>query len=175
MTGKLEIGSIMKKTSQSMASCGKKSTRKEIYVLQGDPNCGKSSTIKEIYRILSMKYPNYKITVLSKPEKYDITIVIKIKDDNGNEIIIGIESFGDKKKLIMGSLDSFANVECNIIFCAERSTKGIKGTVKQHSQRQYEVYFPPVSNLQKAANKKGKTEAEINCEVAKKIIQQANL
>ncbi|GBU25114.1 hypothetical protein R83H12_01753 [Fibrobacteria bacterium R8-3-H12] len=162
----------MKKSciSQGTANCGKSSARKDIYVLLGNKHCGKSSTIKEIYRILSIKYPNCIIPNKTKKYGYDMKIAMKIEVGT-EKVLIGIDSHGDIKNRVKRSLNYFANIGCNIIFCAESLPNDtVRQWVKSHS---YNIISIPIP--QKKFIGKNITQAKANYETAKNIINQAHL
>ncbi|OBU10610.1 hypothetical protein [Morganella psychrotolerans] len=87
----------------------------KIYALQGRGNCGKTSTLKEIFNQLKAKYPNAIINIIN--ENSDITIELNI-----NGVKIGIESQGDPNSRLETSLLHFVSVNCDVIFCAVRTS-----------------------------------------------------
>jgi len=174
-----------------MTNSVKVSKRKEIYPLFGGTNSGKTTTIKEIYRILSIKYPN---CILRKSKKYGYDMKIEMKIKVGTEdVLVGITTFGDAKPGLRNTLNAFASKGCNIIFCAESiknfaqlpnsSAQNINHLIKNTVigqlpiLKQYKIYPLSVLYLQNKAKaiKKKITQAEINYEVAKIIINQAGL
>ncbi|MCL1957554.1 MAG: hypothetical protein FWF63_09545, partial [Fibromonadales bacterium] len=181
---------------QGTANSIKPSIKKEVYVLFGAHSCGKSSTMKEIYRILSIKYPNCIIHNKGKKCGYDMRIKmrIKVKTKVGIEdVLVGIDTHGDIKNHVKESLEHFVKNNCNVIFCVESiknfvqlansSAQNINHILKNTAigklpiLKQYKMYPLSVLYLQNKAKaiKKNNTEAGINYEIAKIIINQAGL
>jgi ABC-type dipeptide/oligopeptide/nickel transport system ATPase component len=159
--------------SQKTASSRKFSKRKEIHALIGGTNCGKSSTMKEVYRILSIKYPN---CILRKSKKYGYDMKIEMKIKIGIEdVLIGIDTFGDSKPHIETILNDFASKGCNIIFCVENteySAQPQKTIVGQFAKLHSYKLIPTSQN---AVIKNNSVQAMTNYKTAEKIIKQADI
>jgi hypothetical protein len=161
-------------TANQTANTGKSSNRKDIYALFGGSKCGKTTTIKEIYRILTIKYPN---CILPRKKKYGYDMRIEMKIKVGIEyILVGINTSGDSKKIILSGLNYFVSKGCNIIFCAENRKNCSQGanlptqntTIGQWAKTHSYNLIPTIQNT---TPKKNKTLAETNYETAKDIVK----
>lgn len=89
--------------------------RRTIIAVYGPSNQGKSGTIKKIIDEISNKYPRASVKILI--DGGDRKVVITI-----GKVKIGIESQGDPGSRLEESLIDFANVKCDIIICATRTS-----------------------------------------------------
>ena len=115
-------------------------TIKLISVLHGSSNSGKSSTLRELCKLLS-KEKNTEQLKLRKgngktskaenriglkfevPEFGDFATVIQIKSSNNIIIVVGIGTGGDDPDILQRNFKLFEKCECDIVFCATKSTK----------------------------------------------------
>ena len=88
-----------------------------IFALQGPSNSGKSSTLIQLCDRLVAKYPGATLDTLSTGSK-DVTVIIH--PINGKKV--GIESQGDPNSRLQQSLIDFRNANCDIVFCACRTS-----------------------------------------------------
>ena len=99
----------------------------KIIYLKGRGNSGKTSTINNVFNLLVSKYKNAKIDFIKKGNDIKLTIEI-------NGILVGIESQGDPNSRLKKSLDEFEAKNCDIIFCATRTSGMTVDWVKSHSK-----------------------------------------
>lgn len=107
----------------------------ELLALQGPACCGKSTTLIDLYNIVQFKYPAAYVQPLPN-SRTGIAVVMK----GVNGLLIGIESQGDPNSRLQNSLSHFANIGCDIIFCACR-TKGMTVSWVNALSPQYNIHF----------------------------------
>ena len=106
----------------------------DLFALQGRHDCGKTETLNDVIQLLTSKY-----------SKANINIVINGKDKkvimkNVNGFTIGIETQGDPNSRLEQSLLDFLNANCNIIFCACR-TSGMTVDWVHSLAKKYNIHF----------------------------------
>lgn len=126
-------------------------TIKLISVLHGSSNSGKSSTLRELCKLLSKQKDTEQIKLrkgngktskvvdriglkFEVPEFGDFAMVIQIKSSN-NTIVMGIGTGGDDPDILQRNFKLFEEYECDIVFCATKSTKSSIGYL-------YDEYLP---------------------------------
>lgn len=97
-----------------------------IYALQGRCSSGKTSTIREVFYQLKQKYPAAIINIIL--QKTDIKVIMDI-----GRIKVGIESQGDPNSRLKQSLCDFVQLNCDVIFCAVRTSGMTVDWVNQHA------------------------------------------
>nr|WP_314781798.1 hypothetical protein [uncultured Treponema sp.] len=105
---------------------------KALYALQGVSKKGKSSTLNILIDELAKKYPNATKRILIPGRGRDQQVIFY----NLNGHIIGIETQGDPNSRLPQSLKDFATAQCDIIFCACR-TSGSTVDAIQNFAKQY--------------------------------------
>lgn len=88
-----------------------------IYALQGPGNSGKSSTLIQLLNLVVAKYPGATMQALHSGTK-DVKVIVH--PVNGKKV--GIESQGDPSSRLEQSLTDFRNANCDIVFCACRTS-----------------------------------------------------
>lgn len=88
-----------------------------IFALQGSSSSGKSSTLIQLFNLIVAKYPGGTVQALHGGTKDVKVIVYPV---NGKKI--GIESQGDPNSRLQQSLTDFRNANCDIVFCACRTS-----------------------------------------------------
>lgn len=95
-----------------------------LFALQGRGNCGKSDTLIRLFYAIQAKYPSATIQALHSGTQ-DITVIMR----GVNGLVVGIESQGDPNSRLQQSLPTFAVANCDIIFCACRTSGMTAGWV----------------------------------------------
>ena len=106
-----------------------------IYALQGRGNTGKSMTLKALSTTLQTNYPSASVQTI-----YNGTADIAIIMRGVNGLVVGIESQGDPSSRLQNTLAAFANVNCDIIFCACR-TRGMTVNWINALSPRYNIHF----------------------------------
>ena len=106
-----------------------------IFALQGRAKCGKSCTLTQLFNEIKAKYPSATIQALHSGTQ-DITVIMH----GVNGLVVGIESQGDPNSRLQQSLPSFAAANCDIIFCACRTSGMTVGWVNALSAT-YNIQF----------------------------------
>ena len=134
-----------------------------IFALQGAGNSGKSSTLIELYNLIKVKYPTAVVQTL-----HNATTDIKVIINPVNGLRIGIESRGDPNSRLSQSLTDFRNANCDIIFCACRTSGMTVQWVKAMS--------PPdtVQFIQQIRAQSGQQQAA-NFNIASQLMQLAGI
>ena len=140
---------------------------KTLYALQGAGEKGKSSTLNILIDELAKKYPNVTKRILIPGMGRDQQVIF----DNLNGHIIGIETQGDPNSRLLQSLKDFAKAQCDIIFCACR-TSGSTVDAIQNFAKQYSY---TVNIIKQTYEKNASKQAASNTNVAHGMIQQAGL
>lgn len=91
----------------------------QIFALQGRSNVGKTRTLTLLLAAVTAKYPQAQVTYL-RPNTRDILVVV----DPVQGQKIGIESRGDNGALLGVGLQTLRGQQCDIIFCACRTSGG---------------------------------------------------
>ncbi|SFW78457.1 hypothetical protein [Chitinophaga sancti] len=89
--------------------------QKTLIAINGTASTGKSSSIKAIVNNIHTYFPQATIEFIISDG--DINVLVKI-----GEVIIGIESQGDPNSRLQKSLADFAELNCDIIICASRTS-----------------------------------------------------
>ena len=106
----------------------------DLFALQGRHDCGKTETLNNVIQLLSSKY-----------NKAIINIVINGNDkkvifQNIKGLTIGIETQGDPNSRLQKSLSDFSTANCDIIFCACR-TSGMTVNWVNSLSKKYKIHF----------------------------------
>jgi hypothetical protein len=122
----------------------------DIYALQGASNSGKSDTVIRVFNALVQKYPSAVVQQLHGQTR-DVKVILR----GINRLTVGIESQGDPNSRLQGSLADFSSANCDVIFCACRTSGMTVNWVNSHSPK-YNIHFVRqqyvAGNLQAAAN-----------------------
>ena len=140
---------------------------KTLYALQGAGEKGKSSTLNILIDELAKKYPNAPKRILIPGMGRDQQVIF----DNLNGHIIGIETQGDPNSRLPQSLKDFAKEQCDIIFCACR-TSGSTVDAIQNFAKQYSY---TVNIIKQTYEENASKQTASNTKVAHGMIQQAGL
>ncbi len=106
-----------------------------LFALQGPGNCGKSDTLTRLFHALQTKYPLAAVQALQIGTK-DIAVIMR----GVNGLVVGIESQGDPNSRLQQTLPAFAAAQCDIIFCACRTSGMTVGWVNALSVA-YSIQF----------------------------------
>lgn len=98
-----------------------------IIALQGDPEVGKTSTIGKLYSIMKVERRYSVFQDKKRPGSHDFFMIFEIKGKK-----IGISSYGDSTKLIVGKLDYFRDKGCEIMVTACRKTGAMHDCVTRY-------------------------------------------
>lgn len=109
----------------------------DIYALQGIGGTGKTETIRFILDQLRLKYPNAQVTNLRPQRRRDVAFIL----DGANGKKVGIESQGDPNSALQTSLQNFMNVNCDVIFCATRTSGMTVNWVNAYAVAGHQVRF----------------------------------
>ncbi|MHB1143803.1 MAG: hypothetical protein ACYCZS_02770 [Thiobacillus sp.] len=99
-----------------------------LFALQGPGNSGKSTTLIHLYHALQTKYPAATIQAVHNGTR-DIAVIMR----GVKGLVVGIESQGDPGSRLRQSLAGFAAANCDIIFCACRTSGMTVGWVNSLS------------------------------------------
>lgn len=106
-----------------------------LFALQGPGNRGKSDTLIRLFHTLQTKYPSANSQVLYRGTK-DIAVIMH----GVNGLVVGIESQGDPNSQLQKSLSTFAAANCDIVFCACR-TSGMTVSWVNALSGTYNIHF----------------------------------
>lgn len=106
-----------------------------LFALQGIGNCGKSDTLIRLFHALQTKYALATTQALYNGTK-DIAVIMR----GVKNLVVGIESQGDPNSRLQQSLPAFAGANCDIIFCACRTSGMTVGWVNALSIT-YSIHF----------------------------------
>ena len=121
-----------------------------LFALQGTGNCGKSDTLIRLFQLLQTKYPSATTQSLHNATK-DIAVIMH----GVNGLVVGIESQGDPNSRLQQTLSTFAAANCDIIFCACR-TSGMTVDWINSLSTNYSIHFVSQARV---ANNYGATNA----------------
>jgi hypothetical protein len=133
-----------------------------IFALQGPQNCGKSDTLKHLFQMIQTKYASATIQNLH-PKTKDIAIIMH----GVNGLVVGIESQGDPNSRLQNTLNNFSAANCDIIFCACRTTGGTVKSIQTFSNA-YNIQF--VKKIRVANN-----HSATNTSIASSLMQLAGI
>ena len=136
----------------------------KIIALKGKESLGKTETIHMVFRKLEEKYPQAKVEHFAPDTEIDIKVIMDI-----GETKVGIESQGDPKHRLGGSLSEFYAAHCNIIICATR-TRGMTVQWVEEYSDQYEIEY-----IDQSYDTSPTTQPETNNKTAECIISKAGL
>jgi energy-coupling factor transporter ATP-binding protein EcfA2 len=108
---------------------------KNVLALYGRASVGKSSVIRAFYQLLKNRYPD--LIILSKPplcEVGDIRVAVNI-----NGIIIGIEGQGDPNSRIFETIDTFVEINVDIIVCTTRTRGATSNKVEELKTKGFKI------------------------------------
>jgi hypothetical protein len=105
-----------------------------LFALQGRHDCGKTETLNNVIQLLTNKYPNANLNVMISGK--DQKVIFK----NINGLTIGIETQGDPNSRLEQSLSDFLNANCDIIFCACRTSGMTVNWISSLSKR-YKIQY----------------------------------
>jgi hypothetical protein len=88
-----------------------------IFALQGLGSSGKTSTLIELLNLITAKYPRAAVQAFHGGTRDVKVIVFPV-----NGLKVGIESRGDPNSRLLQSLADFRNANCDIVFCACRTS-----------------------------------------------------
>lgn len=131
-----------------------------VYALQGRCSSGKTSTIREVFNQLKQKYPAAIINIIL--QKTDIKVIMDI-----GRIKVGIESQGDPNSRLKQSLCDFVQLNCDVIFCAVRTSGMTVDWVNQHAST-HGIHYIQQNLVQN-------NYAATNANTAQSLIQTAGL
>jgi len=134
----------------------------KIICLKGRANSGKSKTLRNLLALLKSTYPNAIINILI--DGSDVQAIIDIGD-----IKIGIESQGDPNRRLKTSLELFASLDCNIIFCTARTSGMTVEWVNSHAEK-YDINF-----VKQTYSSNIEQQESSNQERAQQLLDLANL
>jgi hypothetical protein len=134
----------------------------DIFALQGRGDCGKSATLNTVFTMLRSKYPSAQVEDFF-PESPDKKVIMT--GVSGKKI--GIESQGDPNSRLEQSLIDFDNADCDIIFCAARTSGMTVAWIRSHTK--YTPHFIPQLIVPEAQ------QSQSNNAMAHKLIQTAGL
>jgi len=106
-----------------------------LFALQGAGNRGKSDTLIRLFHALQTKYPRANSQALYSGTK-DIAVIMH----GVNGLVVGIESQGDPNSRLQTSLTAFAAANCDIVFCACR-TSGMTVSWVNALSGTYSIHF----------------------------------
>ena len=140
---------------------------KALYALQGAGQRGKSSTLNILIDELAKKYPNATKRILIPGMGRDQQVIF----DNLNGHVIGIETQGDPNSRLPQSLKDFAKAQCDIIFCACRTSGSTVDAIQSFAKQ----YSYTVNIIKQTYEKNASKQTASNTNVAHAMIQQAGL
>ena len=88
-----------------------------IFALQGLGSSGKTSTLIELLNLITAKYPRATVQAFHGGTRDVKVIIFPV-----NGLKVGIESRGDPNSRLLQSLADFRNANCDIVFCACRTS-----------------------------------------------------
>jgi hypothetical protein len=133
-----------------------------LFALQGRGNCGKSDTLIRLLQAIQAKYPSATTQALP-PVTKDVAVIMR----GVNGLVVGIESQGDPNSRLQQSLRDFVAANCDIIFCACRTSGMTVGWVNALSAT-YSINFVAQTCV---ANNHGVT----NAATALSLMQRAGI